>query len=200
MFEVPAFVPVLAFFVSIVAIGAIFALGGTAFVKPDFDFFPPPGKDSWQHKAFISLFRLFVYPLFALSVMTFDPSRASLTSPSFISGVLLVLIGFGMAFWITGRMGWRNAFGEKRGLVTDGWFRWSRNPVYVATWLGLLGWALVVGNTLVSVLLALWALLYVFAPLSEEPWLIRMYGDAYESYMRRTPRFLGRPREAGPKL
>ena len=182
---------------------AIFALGGTALVKPDFDFFPPPSKDSWQHKAFMSLFRLFVYPLLALSVMIFDPSRASLTPPSFISGisgVLLVLIGFGLAFWITGRMGWRNAFGEKRGLVTDGWFRWSRNPVYVATWLGLLGWTLVVGNVLVSVLLGLWALLYVFAPLSEEPWLFRMYGDAYESYMRRTPRFLGRPYEAGREL
>ena len=200
MFEVPAFVPVLAFIVSLGAIGAIFALGGTALVKPDFDFFPPPSKESWQHKAFMSLFRLFVYPLVALSVMAFDPSRVSLASPSFMAGVLLVLIGFGMAFWITGRMGWRNAFGEKRGLVTDGWFRWSRNPVYVTTWLGLLGWALVVGNALVSVLLALWALLYVFAPLSEEPWLIRMYGNAYESYMRRTPRFLGRSPEAGPKL
>ena len=199
MFAIPAFVPNVTFLVSLAAIGGIFALGRTALAKPEFEFFPPPSKDSWQHKAFMSLFRLFVYPLFALSVMTFDSSRASFTSPSFMAGVLLVLNGFGVAFWITGRMGWRNAFGEKRGLVTDGWFRWSRNPVYVATWLGLLGWALVVGNALVSVLLALWALLYVFAPLSEEPWLIRMCGDAYESYMRRTPRFLGRPREAGPK-
>ena len=200
MFDIPAFVPIVTFLVSLVAIGAIFALGGTALAKPDFEFFPPPSKESWQHEAFIYLFRLFVYPLVALSVMTFDPSRASLASPSFMAGVLLIPLGFGLAFWITGRMGWRNAFGEKRGLVTDGWFRWSRNPVYVATWLGLFGWAIVVVNTLVSVLLALWALLYVFAPLSEEPWLIRMYGNAYESYMRRTPRFLGRPREAGHEL
>lgn len=89
MFDVPAFVPVLAFVVPLGAIGAIFALGGTALVRPDFDFFPPPSKESWQHKAFMSLFRLFVYPLLALSVIAFDPSRASLTSPTFIAACFL---------------------------------------------------------------------------------------------------------------
>jgi protein-S-isoprenylcysteine O-methyltransferase Ste14 len=35
----------------------------------------------------------------------------------------------------------------------------------------------------------------VLAPFAEEPWLEEVHGAAYLSYRRRTPRFLGLPRQ-----
>lgn len=102
----------------------------------------------------------------------------------------LIVLGFGLAFWITLQLGWRNAFGEKLGLRTDGWFRFSRNPIYVATWIGLIGWGVLVNHTLVTVLLVLWGLMYLLAPVLEEPWLEKQYGEPYRNYKRSTPRFL----------
>ena len=102
----------------------------------------------------------------------------------------MFLGGFGIAVWITLQMGWRNAFGEKRGLVSDGWFRFSRNPVYVATWVGLSGWGLIANQLQVTILLLAWALLYVLAPFFEEPWLDTQYGAAYRAYKARTRRFV----------
>lgn len=86
-------------------------------------------------------------------------------------------------------MGWRNAFGEKRGLVTDGYFSISRNPVYVATWVGLVGWAFIINSTFVTILLGFWAALYLLAPIFEEPWLEEVYGDEFRAYKNQVRRF-----------
>jgi protein-S-isoprenylcysteine O-methyltransferase Ste14 len=86
-------------------------------------------------------------------------------------------------------MGWRNAFGEKQGLVTDGYFSKSRNRVYVATWVGLVGWALIYNSTFVSILLGFWAVLYLLAPIFEESWLEEMYGDEFRTYKCQVRRF-----------
>lgn len=161
------------------------ALASTAFRT--FEFFPPPSKKSWQSIAFISLFRLFLYPLIVLSVLEYEhPTDWS----QIVLGVTFLVVGFGTAILITFQMGWRNAFGERRGLQTSGWFRLSRNPVYVATWIGLVGWVIIIPVMQVAILLALWGLMYLLAPLVEEPWLEREYGSEYLAYRRRTRRFL----------
>ena len=177
-------------FVSLVSVGIIFALSLISLFNDDFQFWPPPIKKSWQHRTFMLLFRGFLYPLIILTVLKFDLLNGTRALIQYAVGTVLLVTGFGLAFWITRRMGWRNAFGEKRGLHTSGFFSQSRNPIYVATWLGLLGWALIANNILISVHLMLWALLYVLAPFFEEPWLESEYGDEYLAYKSRTPRFL----------
>lgn len=177
-------------FLSLVSIGIIFALSLLRLVNEGFQFWPPPSKKSWQHRTFMLLFRGFLYPLIILTVLKFDLLNGTRALLQYAVGTVLLVTGFGLAFWITHRMGWRNAFGEKRGLQTLGFFSQSRNPIYVATWLGLLGWALIANNILISIHLMLWALLYVFAPFFEEPWLENEYGDEYLAYKARTPRFL----------
>ena len=152
-----------------------------------FHFFPPPSKKSWQSIAFICLFRLFVYPLIALSVLEYEHPT---DWPQIIFGFMLLVVGFGMAFLITFQMGWRNAFGEKRGLQTAGWFRFSRNPVYVATIVGLIGWGILLPQTDVLVLISIWVTMYLVAPFFEEPWLEHQYGAEYAQYKSRTPRFI----------
>lgn len=150
-------------------------------------FWPPPSPQSWQHRWFRGLFRLAVYPLVVLSLWLLWQDGVPFWPA--VGGLALMGLGFGLAFRITARMGWRNAFGSADGLVTDGWFAHSRNPVYVATWVGLLGWAVLVPVWLIHVPLMLWAFLYLIAPRFEEPWLRAHYGPAFEAYAARTRRF-----------
>ncbi len=190
MIDVPVWTLWSAFGLSLTGAMAIFGLSALSAWRSDFQFFPPPSKASWQHRAFLLLFRLFLYPLIGLTILTFELLEGPRAWSRYSVGGLLFIIGIGMAFWITFRMGWRNAFGEKLGLKTTGWFSRSRNPVYVFTWCGLLGWAMIANHTLVTILLIIWAIMYLFAPYFEEPWLEAEYGDDYRSYKKVVPRFL----------
>lgn len=189
MLNAPSWIELLIFGLSALAATAIFALSAFSAMHPDFRFFPPPSKHSWQHKAFLALFRIYLYPLIALSVLLL-PTVTSFTGwVKLAIGLTLIIAGFGMAFRITFCMGWRNAFGEKRGLITTGWFARSRNPIYVATWVGLIGWAMIISDPRVVLLLTLWGVMYLLAPHFEEPWLDHQYGDVYRAYKAQTPRF-----------
>jgi len=190
MIDFPQWVELLLFGISASAITAIFLLSAIAVVGKNFQFFPPPAKASWQHRTFLMLFRCYLYPLIALSILFFVPVQPERSILQHGVGGLLLAVGFALAFWITFQMGWRNAFGEKRGLKTEGWFSISRNPVYVATWIGLVGWGLLANNVLVAILLLLWGIMYLLAPIVEEPWLEAKYGEEYRAYKNRVRRFL----------
>jgi len=179
-----------AFGLSFLAVSAIFTLAAFSKLSGRFEFWPPPAAKSWQHRTFLALFRLFLYPLVVLSFLEFQTANEATGLLRQAIGGLLFVVGFGLALRITLQMGWRNAFGEKNGLVTDGWFAISRNPVYVATWVGQFGWGLALGQSSVTVLLALWALLYVLAPFLEERWLERQYGDEFRRYKSSVARFV----------
>lgn len=190
MFDFPDWMIWAAFGLSLNGAMAIFGLSALAALRPDFQFFPPPSKKSWQHWTFLALFRLYLYPLIALTVLVFSPPEGSHAWAQYGVGGLLLLIGFGMAIRITLYMGWRNAFGEKLGLMTTGWFARSRNPIYVFTWLGIIGWAMLANSWLVTLLLSAWAIMYLFAPYFEEPWLEAEYGDKYFKYKKSVRRFI----------
>lgn len=175
---------------SLIAACIIVSISLTAIISKKFQFYPPPKREGWQHPTFMFLFRVFVYSLIALTLLQFQWQEHYYAVPVYIIGSLLLIIGFGLAFSITFNMGWRNAFGEKHGLKTTGWFAWSRNPIYVVTWLGLLGWGLIANSVLVSILLTIWAALYFLAPFLEEPWLEKMYGGAYLAYKEKVRRYI----------
>lgn len=177
------------FCVSIVAIILLISLCLISRISSSFNFFPPPKRRSWQSLAFISLFRLYLYPLIVLSFVNFEPVSGTRALVQYGFGILSLIFGFGLAFRITFNMGWRNAFGEKEGLKTNGWFSRSRNPVYVSSWIGMIGWALLANNIQVTLLLTVWAFAYCLAPLIEEPWLEQQYGESYLIYKSKTPRF-----------
>ena len=191
MINAPTWLEWLTFGLSASGAAAIFALSAISALQPNFKFFPPPSKQSWQHRTFLALFRLYLYPLVALTILVIRPATDTLGWAQILLGSALMITGFGLAIRITLRMGWRNAFGEKQGLMTTGWFAWSRNPIYVTTWIGLSGWSLLITDPRVLFLLAFWALMYLLAPIVEEPWLQRQYGQSYKDYQQSTPRFIG---------
>ena len=75
-------------------------------------------------------------------------------------------------------------------LVTTGIFAWSRNPIYLALDLLVLGSFAIQGRTLFGLLAVLMAGLLHALILREERFLEAHYGDAYRSYRSRVPRYL----------
>jgi protein-S-isoprenylcysteine O-methyltransferase Ste14 len=150
-------------------------------------FWPPTEPNTWQARSARWLFRLGVAALLALSVWMF--LNAEVAPPYAGQGAVMWGIGFGMAVRIARSMGWATAFGAGKDLVTTGWFARSRNPVYLAAWFGMIGWALLVPEPEVLVPLLLWALFCGLAAFWEERWLRDTYGAVYEDYAASVPRF-----------
>ncbi len=177
------------FIIALTADLAILVISLIALVNNKFQFWPPPSKKSWQYHTFWSLFRVMLLGLIVLSVLDFNGGNDLWR---YYVGIPLTIIGFGLAFYITFYLGWKNAHGEKEGLVTDGFYGWSRNPVYVVSIVGVVGLGIWVHSDFVYVLLAIWTLFYIIAPFLEEPWLEEQYGKEFLTYKARVPRFIGR--------
>jgi protein-S-isoprenylcysteine O-methyltransferase Ste14 len=173
--------------IALIAGLAFFALSLATLITSRIQFWPPPSADSWQHKTFRGLFRVFFVGLVALSAMTFTADTVA--TWQYVLGLPLLVVGFGLAVHWTQFLGWRNAFGEAIELKADGAYRWSRNPIYVVSIIGMIGWWILVNNVWVGSLLVLWGLFYVLAPFLEEPWLERQYGDTFHAYKLRVRRF-----------
>ncbi|HEY3518800.1 MAG TPA: isoprenylcysteine carboxylmethyltransferase family protein [Gammaproteobacteria bacterium] len=110
-------------------------------------------------------------------------------------GLVLVLLGVTLLlstvreFYVAGR-GTLAPWSPPDELVTTGLYSLSRNPMYVAVVLVLLGWAALFHS---------WALLVYAAAVAagfhlrvvfgEEPWLKRTHGDSWFRYEARVPRW-----------
>lgn len=109
------------------------------------------------------------------------------------TGALILLLVAAM-----GRL-WSAAFitGKKsRVLVTDGPYSLVRNPLYFFSFLGFVGVGLAFESvTLALVLAGVFFLTHWPAIISEERRLRELFGEAFDDYMRRVPRFIPRMRK-----
>jgi protein-S-isoprenylcysteine O-methyltransferase Ste14 len=181
------------FLISMLSILCIILLSVVSIVSTKFDFFPPPNKNTWQYKIFWLLFRLMFLGLIGLSVTDFNSLQYVGSSYRFGVGLPLLIMGFSAAIYLSLELGWKNAHGEQKGLVISGCYRWSRNPVYVVSIIGMIGWGLLVDSLFVYIILSLWGGVYLIAPFLEEPWLEKKYGAEYVSYKSMVSRYLGLP-------
>jgi len=104
---------------------------------------------------------------------------------------LPIVILANLAVWYeVAKFGIEQTGGAEGTLKTDGLYRYSRNPQYVADAAMIAGWlilsaspaAVPVGTAAIAALL--------IAPFAEEPWLKEQYGKSYLDYMARVRRFL----------
>ena len=92
-------------------------------------------------------------------------------------------------FYVSGQ-GTLAPWSPPKHLVTEGLYRYSRNPMYVSVALILIGWSI----AFASRNLATYTLIVVIAfhlrvVLGEEPWLARTHGAQWDDYVKRVPRW-----------
>lgn len=79
-------------------------------------------------------------------------------------------------------------------LVVGGWFRWTRNPMYLGVLTMLFGEAVLAWSpVLLADAAGTWLGMEAFLQLYEEPSLRRRFGADYAAYCRAVPRWFGWP-------
>ncbi len=110
-----------------------------------------------------------------------------------VLGGLLTILGFSLAFWSIDAQ-----LGRGRGtplpvmptqkLLTDGPFRYCRNPMTLGTILAYLGMAVAARTTAgTAIVLSLTAALLLYLKRLEEGELAERFGEAYAAYKLETP-------------
>lgn len=109
-------------------------------------------------------------------------------------GVLFCVAGLALLLWTLVSFGrsFRVGIDQDRPdqLITTGSFAISRNPIYVAFAIILLGQFLIFPNFILSIYLVAAAWLFHRQVLREEAFLQRHYGQEYVVYCRRVRRYL----------
>lgn len=178
------------FLISVTCATTLLLLSAGGLAAPRFELWPPPNPVSWQRRVFLWVFRGMFYSLVGLTVFELVYRPTTLSTLQLWIGLPLLVAGFGAALASTFDLGWGPAFGKGEGLKTTGWFRWSRNPIYIVSWIGMVGWGLFAMSGLVSSVLVLWAIVYLNLVFLEERWLLATYGEEYAEYMNVVPRFV----------
>lgn len=111
-----------------------------------------------------------------------------------VCGVALITLGlivFVLAFFNFGDS-WRMGIDRQTpgALVTKGIFSISRNPIYVFIDAWFIGTFLINGTVVFLVFAVLAVMVMHWQTLREEKFLAERYGDAFELYRRKTPRYL----------
>lgn len=114
--------------------------------------------------------------------------------------VPMTLAGFGLLAVAAGLFGWAHLrmrlFDRVRQneLVTTGAYAWVRNPVYSAVMLACTGLLLMAHNLWLLLLPpVLWGLMTALLILTEEKWLLGLYGEEYAAYCARVNRCIPWP-------
>ena len=128
---------------------------------------------------------------FALVLLDWNSGTWTSANRFYVGGPLAL---FGAAFvsWGIVTLGSKKTSGiaVDDALVTEGPYRFSRNPQYVGDMLLFAGVTIIANSELVLVTHALTSLVFLLAPLAEEPWLESQFGESYSAYRRDVPRFL----------
>jgi protein-S-isoprenylcysteine O-methyltransferase Ste14 len=78
--------------------------------------------------------------------------------------------------------------------VIKGLYRISRNPIYLGTFLIFIGIGIACASWLFLLLIAIFIVMQHILIGAEERWCLEKYGDAYQEYMNRTPKWIGIPK------
>jgi protein-S-isoprenylcysteine O-methyltransferase Ste14 len=123
-----------------------------------------------------------------------DLSHSDRSSPTFVLAVLCIAVGLPFVFIAMTRLGMGQSLGSQvRGLQSTGLYRYTRNPQIVAYGLVVIGYALLWPSWSGLVWVMIYMAIAHWMVRTEEEHLRRVYGEAYERYCARTPRYIGLP-------
>ena len=106
------------------------------------------------------------------------------------SGLLTFL--FGIVFTIVALLNF--ATNPKDKVITKGLYRFSRNPMYIGMLLMQIGLGIACSSWLYLLLTVVLAIMINAVAPSEERYCFYRYGDDYQEYMNKTPRWIGIPK------
>ncbi|MBN1876023.1 MAG: isoprenylcysteine carboxylmethyltransferase family protein [Anaerolineae bacterium] len=157
--------------------GICFLVFPKAVVKRLFD------RSGWSQKQVVFTVIGKVCALVCLFLLIFTPLKIG--NAIFILGAgvaALGLIGLAIALF-----NYRNTpFGEP---VTRGLYKISRHPQIVMASVVLLGACIAIGSWSAVIALTIARILSHFGILAEEEICLKQYGDSYQTYMQRVPRY-----------
>jgi protein-S-isoprenylcysteine O-methyltransferase Ste14 len=144
-----------------------------------------------------ALFAFLVLPGLVAFVVPLSIANGAAGWPAFSTiGALPLAIGVTLLLWcvrdfyVVGK-GTLAPWSPPKHLVTTGPYRASRNPMYVAVTLILLGWAIgFQSRGLAFYALVVATFFHLRVVVFEEPWLGRTHGQAWTDYQRRVRRWL----------
>ncbi len=138
----------------------------------------------------------YFYIVFAHAFPLPTPSRQELFRSAIASWIGVALCAAGLSLFVAGLVSFGRSFRvgidteHPDELITSGVFAYSRNPIYVAFALVLLGQFLVFPNRVLLVYAAAGFWLLHRQILREEEFMRKHYGAEFEEYRRRVRRYL----------
>jgi protein-S-isoprenylcysteine O-methyltransferase Ste14 len=150
---------------------------------------PPAQKHSWQY---ITIWTLFYLALaLNVSLLVLDWNIWIISTPvRFLVGIPVIIIGTLLVTWGFATLGIKNTSGIKNEFITDGPYRFTRNPQYLGDVILFVGIILLSNSLYVALVHVLGGIVFLITPLAEEIWLEQQYGDQYVQYKNTTARFL----------
>ncbi|MHA1439238.1 MAG: methyltransferase family protein [Promethearchaeota archaeon] len=150
---------------------------------------PPPKKALWQYILTWFLF-YFVFFLNALLFFLDWDSWIILSPYRFFLAIPLIILGSMLVSWGIHTLGTKNTSGIKDQFITQGPYRYTRNPQYLGDIVLFLGITIFANSLFLVITHLLLSLVFVITPWAEESWLEEQYGEPYLEYKKHTPRFL----------
>jgi protein-S-isoprenylcysteine O-methyltransferase Ste14 len=129
--------------------------------------------------------RTFIVLIGVLAVMAWARPRWDMLA----AGIVLTAAAECWRIWAAGTIH------KTEELTTGGPYAYARHPLYVGSFLHAVAYALMSGRwESFLIILPLFCLVYGAAVTIEEQMLFKLFGEQYEAYCRRVPRFLPRLR------
>jgi len=145
-------------------------------------------KRAKKKEKLINLFSMILY-IGVMICSIFVPLKVGTTW--FYVGLALFVLG--MSFTIPEAQ----LFFRKKGqLLTKGFYRISRHPIYVMVDITWIGMAVTTVSWVLLALIAVYMIVVHFVMLVEEHICLEKYGESYREYMNRVPRYIGMPRRS----
>ena len=159
----------------------------------------PRGSSTWWHRHLFNVFRAAILVVCVVRLFwPLDPYLGMLSGLNrpwvIVSGVILLLVSFSAIDYVQGYMhkDWRSGIelsGDQE-LICTGPFSRSRNPMFLAIWLGQFGFFLALPSLFSLVCLGVGSAVIYRQALAEERALEKKFGRRYRDYAQQVPRWL----------
>ena len=157
-------------------------------LSPSRRIWPPPGKKTWQFYYIWVLTYSSLIGLIILGFVDWNSFILDLLVLRVIGGITFA-VGIFVLIWGMRTLSLHLSHGLKGELITDGPYKFSRNPQYIGINIAILGYIFIT-NSFLSLITGVFSIfLFFLTPFVEEPWLKEVLGSKYEEYCKKVRRF-----------